>query len=633
MPTNDRSRWVYLFVSLSALAHAPGCTRAEGETPQVGAGGGNGVGKGGSGQSGSSATGGSQTGGGGSGGSGGTPVSGGSGGSGAESGSGGAPMPQAPDFLAERGITLPFVTYEAEDMDTNGLVTDATRTFGAVSAEASGRRAVRLVNTGSYVEFENKAPANSIVVRYSIPDQGPDHWVTLSVFVDGESRGKLNLTSRYSWSYGGENEFNQPGQKDPNNGNPHHYYDEAHALIGDIPVGSRVRVSKEADDTTSYNVDLVELEQVPPPLAMPPNFISLTDCGAVPDDNGDDSAAIQSCVDQAQGQGMGLFIPPGAFQSYSAPISVSNLTIRGAGMWHSSINGFNARFECWGSGGCKFYDFAVFGDTSQRDDGSTETFLRGAGSGCVVENMWIEHLNLGVWTDAGTSGLLIKNSRMRNLHADGVNLYNGTVDSTVEGNHFRNTGDDAIASWSHAENSPGPSRNNVYRKNYIQVPWRANCIGIYGGQDNTIEDNVCADVVQYPGVLFARQFDSHPFGGTTNLTSNTILRAGGAAYNHTHGALKFHADQGPVENITVTDLSIVDPTFSGIHVQGLSAVNNVTLNDVTIENPSQASFFLNGGSNGSMEAVSVVVSGGVSGVLDESDGQFNLIKGAGSSGW
>jgi hypothetical protein len=302
-------------------------------------------------------------------------------------------------------------------------------------------------------------------------------------------------------------------------------------------------------------------------------------------------------------------------------------------MWHSSINGESARFECWGAGGCQFYDFAVFGDTTLRDDTTNDTFLRGAGSGCVVESMWIEHLKLGVWTDKGTSGLSIKNSRFRNLFADGVNLYNGTVDSVVEGNHFRNTGDDAIASWSHGFESPGPSRNNVYRNNYIQVPWRANCFGIYGGQDNTIEDNVCADTVQYPGVLFARQFDSLAFSGTTNLTGNTILRAGGAAYDHTHGALKFHADQGPVQNIAVSGLLIVEPTFSGVHVQGLDSVNGVTLNGVTIENPGNASFFLNGGSNGSMDATNVVVSGGASAVLDESSGQFSLNKGAGNSGW
>jgi hypothetical protein len=132
--------------------------------------------------------------------------------------------------------------------------------------------------------------------------------------------------------------------------------------------------------------------------------------------------------------------------------------------------------------------------------------------------------------------LLVSGIRARNLMADGINLYNGAHDCIVENSHFRNTGDDAIAAWSHAAESPGPSRNNVIRKNYIQVPWKANCFGIYGGQDNTIEDNVCADTVQYPGMFFAAQFDSHGFSGMTKVNRNTLLRAGGNAYDHTHGA-------------------------------------------------------------------------------------------------
>jgi hypothetical protein len=626
----SRSRWTPLLVAAGLLAlSSAACSRADGDTPSVGAGGSGNVGSGAASPGGvGNGSGGSVTPGGGAGGSAGSVVGGGSAGM---VGSGGAVMPEQPDFLAERGLSFPFATYEAETMTTNGLVTDASRQPGVVQAEASGRRAVRLLASGSYVEFQNLYQANSIVVRYSTPDAGLENWVTLSVFVNGESRGKLNLTTRYSWSYGGEEVFNKPGQKDSSQGSPHHFWDEAHALIGDVPAGATVTVRKEAEDTATYHVDFVEMEQVPEPLPQPAGSISLTDCGATPNDAGDDTAALQTCVNMAQGKG--LYIPAGAFQTYGAPIVVpANVTISGAGMWHSSVNGYGAQFRCDG-GGCQFKDFSAFGDTVSRDDATEETFLRGNGNGCVVENVWVEHVKLGVWTDKATNGLTVKNSRFRNLHADGVNFYNGTLNSVVEGSHFRNTGDDAIAAWSHTWESPGPSHANTWRKNYIQLPWRANCFGIYGGADNTIEDNVCADVVMYPGMFFARQFDSHDFTGMTNVTRNTILRAGGSAYEHTHGALKFHADQGPVANITVTDMDIVDPTYSGVHAQGPGVVSSVWLNDVTITNPGNASFFLNAGSQGSLDAVSVVVSGGVPAVLDESEGAFNLIKGSGSSGW
>ena len=62
-------------------------------------------------------------------------------------------------------------------------------------------------------------------------------------------------------------------------------------------------------------------------------------------------------------------------------------------------------------------------------------------------------------------------------------------------------------------------------------------------------------------------------------------------------------------------------------------IDKVWLNGVTITNPGQASFFLNGGSQGALDAVLVVASGGNPGVVNESEGKFTLIKGTGSTGW
>jgi hypothetical protein len=546
-------------------------------------------------------------------------------------GKGGDEKPIWPDG---RGPTVAFRSYEAESMDTSGMKTVPTRDFSRLSAESSGRQAVMLSSVGQQVQFENKEASNSIVVRYSIPDSGHDYWTTLSVFVDGQARGKLNLTSRYSWTYGNEDAFNKPQQEDKGAGSEHHFYDEAHALIGDVPVGAKVTLRKEADDAAAYYaIDLVEMELVGGAIAKPAGAVSITDCGAKADDDQDDSNAIQQCIDQAQAFGKTLYIPEGTFQSYSKALSGQNLTVQGAGMWRSAIVGFNAQIDCWGAGGCKFNDFGLFGDTVARDDGSPETGFRGNLTNSVIKNVWIEHLKVGIWPTKGTGNLLISGVRVRNLMADGVNLYNGTHDSIVENSHFRNTGDDAIAMWSHSFESPGPSRNNTIRKNYIQIPWKANCFGVYGGADNKIEDNVCADTVQYPGMFFAAQFDSLPFTGMTEVSRNTLLRCGGNAYGHTHGAIKFHADQGPVGNIKVTDLDIAASTNAGVHVQGGNVVDKVWLNDVTIADAGRGSFFLNEGSKGALDAVMVVAAGGDASVKNDSNGGFNLIKGAGSSGW
>jgi hypothetical protein len=172
-----------------------------------------------------------------------------------------------PTLPSGRGATLPYVEYEAEDMTTDGAQLGPSRTFGDVASEASGRRAVRLASTGQSVQFVNGSDANSIVVRYSIPDGGLNYWATLSVYVNGTARAHLSVTSRYSWSYGGDSDFNQPAQKDPASGSPHHFFDEARALLGDVPAGATVAIKKDSgDNAATYDIDLVDMELVPPPL-------------------------------------------------------------------------------------------------------------------------------------------------------------------------------------------------------------------------------------------------------------------------------------------------------------------------------------------------------------------------------
>ena len=299
------------------------------------------------------------------------------------------------------------------------------------------------------MQFKASQAANSIVVRYVIPDDptGAGMTATLSLYVNGSFRQKLELTSRYAWSYGGEAILVQHAvgrrrapllRRSPGAGGGHPGRRD----------GQTCR--RTGDDAAEYYViDLVDLEKVGPALEMPAGSLSIADCGAIPDDGVDDGPAIQQCIDQARSQGKDVWIPAGTFESASIPIEVDNVTIRGAGMWYSTVHGFYARFNCVGNN-CRYSDFAVLGETITRDDSSPENgFNGGAGTGSSLENIWVEHTKVGYWVGPGTTnGLIIRNSRFRNLFADGVNFCNGTSNSVVENSHFRNTGDDALASWS-----------------------------------------------------------------------------------------------------------------------------------------------------------------------------------------
>jgi hypothetical protein len=554
-----------------------------------------------------------------------------------------APTHSRPTEAGGQGAAVPWIEYEAEQGQTSGLVLEPSREFGQVAAEASGRSAVQLAAEGQFVEFQAAQAANSIVVRYAMPDApgGGGITATLSLYVDGAMRQKLRLTSRFAWSYGGADKtLNDPGA-----GGAHHFFDEARALVEPIPAGASVRLQKDADDVAEYYViDLVDLEQVAPPAAMPDGFISIGECGATPDDGRDDGDAIQNCLDRARLESKGVWIPPGVFESSSPTrspkgIPMVGVSIRGAGMWHSTIHGPYARFFCAGSG-CGFADFAILGETTTRDDEIPDSGFNGAaGTGSRMERVWVEHTKAGWWVGAGaqnvTDGLVITGSRFRNLFADGVNLCNGARNSVVEQSHFRNTGDDALASWAPSFDGDA-NANNVFRFNSVQLPWRANCYAIYGGRDNRIEDSTCADVVTYPGILIAQQFKAWPFEGTTTVERVSLIRAGGPMWGERHGALKLLASEGDLSGVAVRDLLIDSPTFSGVQIDGPHRLAGVIFDNVRIVGPATYGIEVRAtgaGSGAIFNAVSV--SGAIEGGLHGAPpgGPFSLTRGLGNSGW
>lgn len=544
---------------------------------------------------------------------------------------------QAPENL--RGAALPYVELEAEDARSNGVLLAPSRSFGEIAAESSGRRAVRLEERMQHVTFTTPRASNTLVLRYVLPDApgGGGIEATLSLYVDGRFRQKLRLSSRFAWVYGGESASNDvPGA------GAHHFYDEVRAKIGDVAQGATLSLQKDADDAAPYYViDLIDLEQVGPALPRPAGSLAITEYGATSDDDSDDSAAIQRALDAGKSQEKTVWIPAGTFQLRGAPLRAAGVTVRGAGMWHATLEGPSAQFKLSG-GGHHFSDFALFGAvTTRRDEVAENAFDGPAGADSVLENLWLEHHKVGFWVGRGdaptttralTERLLVRGVRVRNTFADGINLCNGTVDSTVEHSHFRNTGDDALATWSPAFDGPSGARN-VFRFNTIELPWRASCIAVYGGADHRIEDNRCSDPLLYPGILVSTTFSPHPFAGKLQITRNALVRAGGPMYAQQHGALKIFADTLDIAGIEVRDLSIEQPTFAGIHVQGPKLVRALSLENVEITRPGTSAIQIDENAQGSASARGVVVREAASGLQNRAGTRFTFERGGGNLGW
>src|SRR6185295_16678810 len=345
------------------------------------------------------------------------------------------------------GATLPYVEVQAENATTNGTLIGPSATYNTLPAEASYRKAVTL-GAGQYVEFTSPVASNSFVFRYSIPDSsgGSVYTTPINFSINGTKQTNFTLTNAYSWYYGGYPFTNSPGS------NPHHFYDEAHRLFGQTyPAGTKFRLQVDAEDTaSSYTIDFADFESVAGALAQPAGSVSVTSRGADPTGVADSTAAFNSAI-SAAGAGGTVWIPEGTFK-IPGHLILNNVTIKGAGMWRSTVvgdaPGFYGGFVPGGGSNVHLADFAIFGNVQERNDGAQVNGIGGALSNSTVDRIWIEHMKVGAWMDGPMNNLVFSGMRIRNVTADGVNFHNGVTNSKVTNSDLRNLGDDGLATWS-----------------------------------------------------------------------------------------------------------------------------------------------------------------------------------------
>ncbi|WP_394840187.1 discoidin domain-containing protein [Pendulispora rubella] len=543
-----------------------------------------------------------------------------------------------------RGARVSFIEQEAEDAVTNGTALAKDRTRGTLAAEASGRRAVTLSGQGQYVEFTLTEPANAIAVRYSLPDSSDGSGIdaTLSLYADGTKLRDLALTSRYSWYYGAF-----PYTNHPNEGNAHHFYEEARALLpSTLPPGTKVRLQiGPGNNAPSYTIDLADFELVPTPAAMPANALSVTDFGATPNDTADDSDAFDAAIASARNQGKEVWVPQGTFL-VGRHVTVDRITIRGAGHWYTELRG--ARVGLYGKGepdscgtggtsgassNVKLYDFAIIGQVDRRLDCDQVNGIGGAmGGGSEIAGLWIQHTKVGIWLDGPFDGLSVRNNRIYDQTADGLNLHRGISHVTVSDNFVRNTGDDGLAMWS----EPLANHDNTFSHNTVVAPILANGIGIYGGYDNNATDNVLAESQDAGGAIYvANRFSAVPLSGTTTLARNTALRTG-VLDSNLHfgiGALWFDGRDSEMSGtIDVSDTDLIDNSYEAIQFLD-KRVTNVHFRNVRIDGA--GTFAVQVQAPGSASFSNVVATGvGHAGVYDcQGAGAFSIADGGGNSGW
>ncbi|WP_262840959.1 discoidin domain-containing protein [Sphaerisporangium corydalis] len=477
-------------------------------------------------------------------------------------------------FFVGRGANMPYESYEAEDAVVGGgaQIVGPNRNIGDLAGEASGRKAVTLNSNGSYVEFTTKASTNTLVTRFSIPDSSGGGGInsTLNIYVNGTFLKPINLTSKYAWLYGAEaGPNNSPGS------GPRHIYDEANVMLGTtVPQGAKIRLQKDAANTSNYAIDFINTEQVSP-IANPD-----TAHYAVP--TGFSHQDVQNALDRARQDAslVGVYLPAGDYQTTGKFNVYGKATkVIGAGPWYTRFFapttqdntdvGFDSQSSANGS---TFSGFAYFGNYTSRIDGPGKVFNFSNVANMVIDNIWVEHTVCMYW-GANTDHVTIKNSRIRDTFADGINMTNGSTDNLISNNEARSTGDDSFALFSAIDAGGADEKNNVFENLTAILPWRAAGLAVYGGYANTFKNIYIADTLTYSGITISSLDFGYPMNGfgadpPTVFDNISIVRAGGHFWGQqTFPGIWIFSASKVYQGIRVSNVDIIDPTYSGIMFQ------------------------------------------------------------------
>ncbi|MEU8630132.1 glycosyl hydrolase family 28-related protein [Streptomyces sp. NPDC048669] len=537
-----------------------------------------------------------------------------------------APVPRA---AAAAGATLPFSSAEAESASTTGQKIGPDYTQGTLASEASGRQAVRL-DSGQSVEFTLDRAANAVNVAYNVPDGQSG---SLAVYVNGTKLdASLAVTSKYSyvdtpWIAGAKT---------------HHLFDNARLLLGrDVQAGDKVKLEAASTEVT---VDVADFEQVGEPATEPSGAVSVVDKGADATGQQDSTQAFRDAITEARAAGGTVWIPAGDFKLDSELSGVENVTIQGAGSWHSVVHASRFINQSGSAGKVTIKDFAVIGEVTERVDSNPDNFVNGSlGPDSRVSGMWLQHLKVGLWLTGDNDNLVVENNRILDTTADGLNLNGSAHGVQVRNNFLRNQGDDSLAMWS----LNAADTDSAFANNTISQPNLANGIAIYGGSDISVKDNLISDTNALgSGIAISNQKFADPFfplGGTITVSGNTLVRTGAVNPNwgHPMGALRVDAyDSAIGANVNITDTTIKDSPYSAYEfVSGGGtgqAVENVTVDGSAVDGV--GTVVVQAETPGAVTLSDVTATGvGAAGVYNcaypEGSGTFTLTDGGGNSGW
>lgn len=514
------------------------------------------------------------------------------------------------------GAAVPWTTYD----ETNhaALTAPAEIIFNSYNgsfdihnraAEASKQGCILLNGFGTSVRWTATQAADALTIRYCVDDGVTGNFTLQLTAGNGTVRTrKIPVTSAQAWVYfdAAGQEFNTPAA----GRTPAKRYNEARVKLsqadgGGIQAGETIELVRDTGDAMVW-IDLVETEIASFTPAPAGSLNAKTGFGALGDGVANDTVALKNAIAAAAAQRKSLYIPAGIYRLDTELILPAGVLLQGAGLWHTefhfSANGSEASGGIKGNGsGIVLRDFYLRGTQTAREGGFKA--LKGWwGVGSVVENLWIEQTTVGAWiadfnaSTAVTDRLHIRNCRIRNTFADGINMASGTKNSIVENCHIRGTGDDGLATWaSGRELGKPPTYNQIFRYNTIQCVYRAGGLGVFGGAGHKIHHNRVEDVVSGPGFRANSVFQTvnnvatgWPFGTVvSNIYQNILQRTGSVThFAEPSAAIELQAWYGPVQSLRFSGNRVESSRHRVVRLSRIGNVTGATFQNLVFEDSS-----------------------------------------------
>jgi hypothetical protein len=342
-----------------------------------------------------------------------------------------------------------------------------------------------------------------------------------------------------------------------------------------VPAGHVIKLQKDSANGGNFAIDFINLEQVAP-IANPNPATYITPAGFTQQD-------VQNAFTNASqsSTAVGVYLPAGTYTTTGKfQISGKALQVVGAGPWYTKFQtpqdqqntdaGFAVQTSANGS---TFKNLAFFGNYVERIDGPGKVWgeLKD-NQNLTIDNVWVEHTVCMYW-GVHNSGINISNSRIRDTFADGINFTNDTTNTHLNNIDARSTGDDSFALFS-AIDSGGSVGNhdNLWENLSATLTWRAAGFAVYGGYNNTFRNMYIADMLCYSGITISSLDFGYPFVGfgtqPTTIQNVSLVRDGGHFWGQqAFGAIWAFSASKEFRGIRVSDVDIVDPTYSGIMFQ------------------------------------------------------------------